>query len=133
MPRLNSYTDLDVYTEALREAGELFVLSKRFPSEERFSLTDQVRRSSRAVGSMVAESWARRRYPAAFVSKLTEAIGEAHEIQAWLGHARAAGYISEAEHADHDGGWQRIGGRLQRMIDRADDFCRPEAPAPRAP
>lgn len=72
---IRSFRDLEVYKAARRDARSVFLLSKSFPSEERFSLTDQVRRSSRAVAGMIAEAWARRRYVAAFISKLTEAMG----------------------------------------------------------
>jgi four helix bundle protein len=68
MPAIRSFRDLEVYRRCVREAKRIFVASKQFPRDERFSLTDQIRRSSRATGSMIAESWARRRYPAAFAN-----------------------------------------------------------------
>jgi four helix bundle protein len=79
MAIIMSFRDLDVYKLGREQAKKIFVISKSFPKEERYSLTDQIRRSSRAVNAMVAEAWARRRYPAAFVNKIDEALGEAME------------------------------------------------------
>jgi four helix bundle protein len=102
MAIIRSFRDLQVYQQARGEAQRVFKLSQLFPREERFSLTDQIRRSSRAVKSMVAEAWAHRRYQASFVSKLTDALGEANETQSWLDDALDCGYITEAQHRDHD-------------------------------
>src|SRR5262245_65443192 len=77
MPIIRSFRDLEVYGMARDQAEKIFVVSKSFPKEERFSLTDQIRRSSRAVNALIAEAWARRRYPAAFINKIDEALGEA--------------------------------------------------------
>ena len=121
---IKSFRDLNVYKLALEQAKKIYIITKGFPKEELYSLTDQIRRSSRAVNAMVAESWARRKYPAAFVNKLNEALGEAMETQAWLDHARECGYIDSDQHRELDEAWQRIGAMLNRMIQRADDFCR---------
>jgi four helix bundle protein len=126
MAVIRSFRDLEVYQSARREAHKIFLLSKSFPPEERFSLTDQIRRSSRAVGSMIAEAWARRRYKAAFISKLTDSLGEAMETQAWLDYALDCTYITPEQHHLHDAAWQSIGAKLNRMIDRADTFCLPQ-------
>jgi len=124
MARIRSFRDLDVYAQAREQAKKVFVTSKSFPREERFSLTDQIRLSSRAVNAMIAEAWARRMYPAAFINKINEAMGEAMETQAWLDHALDAEYINQSQHRSLDDNWQRIGAMLNRMIQRADDFCR---------
>jgi len=124
MASIRSFRDLDVYTQAREQAKKVFVTSKSFPREERFSLTDQIRRSSRAVNAMIAEAWARRMYPAAFINKINEAMGEAMETQAWLDHALDAEYINQSQHRTLDDSWQRIGAMLNRMIQRADDFCK---------
>ena len=127
MAAITSFRDLVVYQRARAEAGEIFRLSRQFPIEEKYSLTDQIRRSSRAVNAMLAEAWARRRYEAAFVNKVNEALGEAMETQAWLDHALDCKYISPAIFEQRDSAWQEIGGMLHRMIDKADTFCpRPE-------
>jgi four helix bundle protein len=123
MAAIRSFRDLEAYQSARREAYKIFLLTKAFPPEERYSLTDQIRRSSRAVGSMIAEAWARRRYQAAFISKLTEALGEAMETQSWLDQALDCNYITPTQHRLHDAAWQSIGAMLNRMITRADTFC----------
>ncbi len=73
---------------------------------------------------MIAEAWAKRRYRASFVNKLDDALGEANETQAWLDHALDSGYIDATTHEKVDALWQAVGGKLVRMIDRADDFCK---------
>lgn len=124
MAEIRSFRDLDVYKLAREQARQIFVVSKAFPGEERFSLTDQMRRSSRAVNAMIAEAWARRRYPAAFINKIDESLGEAMETQSWLDHAIDCGYLDRDQYRALDDSWQKIGAMLSRMIQRADDFCR---------
>lgn len=124
MAIIRSFRDLKVYQSARTEAQKIFKLSQSFPRDERFSLTDQVRRSSRAVKSMIAEAWGHRRYQASFVSKLTNALGETTETQSWLDDALDCGYSSEAEHRNRDIAWQALGGMINNTIERADDFCR---------
>ncbi len=102
----------------------MFDFSKRFPREEQYSLTDQIRRSSRAVKALLAEAWARRRYKAAFVNKIDEALGETYETQSWLDDALDSRYFSTQDFDDLDKRYDAIGGMLSRMIDRADDFCK---------
>jgi four helix bundle protein len=130
MAVIRSFRDLKVYQAARDEARKVFEATRAFPSEEKFSLTDQIRRSSRAVNAMIAEAWARRRYQAAFVNKINEALGEAMETQAWLDHALDCGYLNSAKHSDFDAAWQSIGEMLHKMMDRADTFC--PKPEPRA-
>jgi len=91
------HTDLDVYQRAFTAAMEIFKLSKRFPVEERYSLTDQIRRSSRSVCANMAEGWRKRRYAAAFVSKLNDAEGEAAETQSWIQFAVESAYLEPSE------------------------------------
>ncbi len=114
---------MEVYQFARVGAKDIFLLTKGFPPEERYSLTDQVRRSSRAVGAMIAEAWARRRYEAAFINKINEALGEAMETQSWLDHALDCGYVKREQHAEQDERWQRTGAMLMRMIEKAGTFC----------
>ena len=123
-----SLRELRVYQAAREAALRVFVVTKTFPAEERYALTDQIRKSSRAVKAMIAEAWARRRYKAAFINKIDEGIGEANETQSWLDDALDAGYLSKEEFQNLDDRYQAIGGMLSRMIDRADDFCK-HAPA----
>jgi four helix bundle protein len=117
MAEIRSFRDLDVYQNARRLSRDVFQLTRSFPNEERYSLTDQIRRSSRAVGAMIAEAWARRRYQAAFVNKLNEALGEAMETQAWLDHALDCGYITQQQFDDLDQRAQHIGAMLNRQTD----------------
>lgn len=123
LPIVKSFRELEVYKRCRSQAKSLFQISKRFPADERFSLTDQVRRSSRAVGAMIAEAWAKRRYEAAFVSKLSDAAGEAMETQAWLDHALDCGYIDHGTYDAMDAQWQEIGAMIFGMIARAHSFC----------
>jgi four helix bundle protein len=119
-----SFRDLNVYRLARESAKKVYDRSKNFPAEERYSLTDQVRRSSRAVKAMIAEAWARRRYKAVFINKLDEALGEANETQSWLEDAFDCNYIVGTEYEELDRSYRSISGMLARMIDRADDFCK---------
>jgi four helix bundle protein len=89
------HSQLEVYRLSFQAANEVFVLTKSFPAEERFSLTDQVRKSSRSVSANIAEGWRKRRYKAAFQSALNIAEAEAAETQTWLAFALASGYVSK--------------------------------------
>ena len=95
--KIVKHTDLEVYNNAFESAMHVFRYSTDFPSEERFSLTDQIRRSSRSVAANIAEGWRRRRYSAAFVNKLNESEAEASETQTWLQFAVECEYISAEE------------------------------------
>src|SRR3954471_24380374 len=110
MASARSFRELKVYGKAREAAKQVFLLSKDFPREERYALTDQVRRSSRAVKAMLAEAWARRRYKAAFINKIDEALGEANETQSWLDDAFDARYLSADNFNDLDAQYQAIGG-----------------------
>ena len=124
MAEIRSFRDLNAYKKAREAARAIFEISKSFPREERYALTDQIRRSSRAVNAMIAEAWAKRRYEAAFISKVNDALGEATETQSWLDHALDSDYITPAQFAELDASWQQIGGMLNRMTERAKDFCK---------
>src|SRR5947199_10157029 len=124
MASAKSFRDLKVYQAARDAARLVFEATKKFPPEERYALTDQVRRSSRAVKAMIAEAWARRRYKAAFVNKIDESLGEGYETQSWLDDALDAGYLSKEQFTDLNTRYDAIGGMLSRMIDRADDVCK---------
>jgi four helix bundle protein len=122
MAIIRHFRELRAYQQSRAEIQRVFEMTKAFQKEEKFSLTDQIRRSSRAVKSMIAEAWGHRRYPAAFVSKLTDAIGEANETQSWLDDALDCGYIKPAEHQELDAAWQSIGGMINNMIVKTDSF-----------
>jgi four helix bundle protein len=123
-----SFRELNVYRTAREAAQKIYEFSRRLPTDERYALSDQIRRSSRAVKAMMAEAWARRRYKAVFISKLDEALGEATETQSWLDDARHTAYLSAQEFDALDVQYASITRMLSRMIDRADDFCK-HAPA----
>ena len=119
---IRSFRDLRVYQEMFALQQEIFKLTKRWPKEEQYALTDQVRRSSRSMGSNIAESWAKRRYPAHFVSKLTDADGEAQETSHWLATAMACGYISTPEQSALQFQLDAIGGKLGKMMSKPESF-----------
>jgi four helix bundle protein len=122
-----SFRDLRVYQASLELSLAIFEASKSFPKEERFSLTDQIRRSSRAVAANLTEAWAKRRYPAAFIAKLSDSMGEAFETQSWLDQARQAGYLDESTHQSLDSKCAHIGSMLRAMENKADSFCGPRS------
>ncbi len=116
------FQELVVYRKSREMAGGIFALSRAFPREELYALTDQLRRSSRSVGAQIAEAWAKRRYPAHFISKLTDSDGERNETVHWLGVAADCGYVSGSDTASLYSLLDEIGRMLRRMIESADDF-----------
>jgi four helix bundle protein len=120
--QIKSPRDLTVYKEAYKLAMEVFVLSKNFPAGERYSLTDQLRRSSRSVCANLREAWAKRRYEAHFVSKLTDADGENGETDTWLELAHDCGYLSADKHERLRQINHEIGAMLGRMIQNPSSF-----------
>jgi len=123
MGAAQSFRDLETYQKARQQSQFIFRLTQEFPKEETYSLTDQIRRSSRAVCALLAEAWARRPYEAAFVNKLNQALAEAMETQSWLDAAHDCDYIDADTHDTLDTEWERIGGKLNRMIQHSDSFC----------
>src|SRR5436853_3737901 len=97
--KIINHTDLDVYQNAFDMAMQIFELSKSFPKEETYSLTDQIRRSSRSVCANLAEAWRKRRYEKAFISKLSDSESEAAETQVWLEFATKCGYMQREDAA----------------------------------
>ena len=122
--RIRSFRDLRVYQEAFRLQQEVFEVSKGFPKEELYSLTDQIRRSSRSVGANLAEAWQKRPYEAHFLSKLSDSDGEQAETQHWLDTALACKYVSEEEHASLMNQCKQIGRMLGKMMANPGPFCR---------
>jgi len=113
---IQSHRELEVYQMAFDVAMRIFELSKQFPTEERYSLTDQIRKSSRSVCTNIAEAWRKRRYEAAFVSKLNDPEAEAAETQAWLEFAVKCGYLSREIGKELYEIYDRILGKLVTMI-----------------
>jgi len=119
---IRHFRDLQVYQYAMEAAMHLFELSKCFPVEERYSLTDQVRRSSRSVCANIAEAWRKRRYPKAFVSKLSDAEAEAAETQVWIEFALKCGYISASQADELDGQYDHIQGKIVNMLTKPQQW-----------
>lgn len=118
-----SYRDLKVYQEAYALAMRIFEESKRFPKEETYSLTDQVRRSSRSVTANIAEAWAKRRYEASFILKLPNATGEAEETENWIGFAVDCGYLSAEIGSEIQQRYQAVVRTLNAMVLHANTWC----------
>ncbi|MBV6395645.1 MAG: hypothetical protein HFACDABA_01223 [Anaerolineales bacterium] len=118
-----SFHDLMVYQKSRQLQREIFHLTKLFPREEVFSLTDQIRRSSRSVGANIAEAWAKRRYEKHFISKLTDSNAEQMETQHWVETALESGYIDTKTSVPLIEKCDEIGRMLNGMIEKADMFC----------
>ena len=121
--RVADYKDLRVYKLAFDSAMEIFQLGRSWTSTERYSLTDQIRRSSRSVCTNIAEAWRKRRYEAAFVSKLTDADGEAAETEVHLDFALQCGYLSAENHSRLCDAYDHICRQLTIMVDAAASWC----------
>ena len=113
--KIRSHRELDVYILSFGTAMKIFEISKSFPKEETYSLTDQIKRSSRSVCANLAEAFRKRRYPKSFISKLSDSESEAAETQTWLDFSLNCGYITEAEHHDLNDTYDRILGKLVTM------------------
>jgi four helix bundle protein len=120
---VNSFKELIVYQRAHKLAMEIFEITKEFPKEEKFSLTDQIRRSSRSVSSCIAESWAKRIYEKAFVNKLTDSLGEEFETEDWLDYSRDCGYITSEKHAQLISAYNEVRKMLISMINNPEKWC----------
>jgi len=119
---IQSNEELEVYRIAFTLAQHLFEISKSFPREETYSLTDQIRKSSRSVCANIAEAWRKRRYEAAFVSKLNDAEGEAAETQTWLKFSAGCGYLPEKVAEELWQEYNRVIGKIVVMIDNPDPW-----------
>lgn len=119
---IQSHRDLHVWQEAFRLAQCVFELTRPFPREERYSLTDQVRRSSRSVTANLAEAWIKRRYKAVFILKLNDAMAEAAETQTWLETAHACGYLDQRTFETLYQDYHNLIGKLVNMSRKADDW-----------
>jgi four helix bundle protein len=124
LQKAKSVRDLEVYKLGFDTAMEIFEMTKTFPTEERYSLIDQIRRSSRSVCSNLSEGWRKRRYVAVFVNKLSDAEQEAAETQTWLEFSRRCGYITEAVFEEFDDKYEHIFAMLSSMEKKAASFCK---------
>jgi four helix bundle protein len=119
MKAAKHFRDLDVYQNAIARVIEVFERTKEFPKDEKFALTEQMRRSSRSVCANIAEAWRKRRYQAAFVAKLNDAEAEAAETQVHLEISFRHGYIEQDTFLKLDDSYEKIIGQLVKMIDQA--------------
>jgi len=122
--RISGVRELDVYRLAFDTAMEIFEISKSFPKEERYSLTDQIRKSSRSVCTNLAEGWRKRRYEAVFINKLSDAGQEAAETQTWLEFALACRYINGAAFEKLDERYEHVFAMLATMERKSASFCK---------
>lgn len=116
MSNIRSYRELRVYQNAFESAMKIFGYFKNFPTEEKYSMVDQMRRSSRSVCANIAEAWRKRRYPAHFVSKLSDSEGEAEETRVWLEFSLHCRYINQQIFDELDSNYDLITGQLVKMI-----------------
>ena len=120
--KIRVHRDLEVYQIAFRSAMDIFEISKKFPSEERYSLTDQIRRSSRSVCANMGEAWRKRRYKAAFIAKLSDSESEATESQIWIEFAVKCKYLEREEGKRLYLSYDAILGKLVTMINHPDNW-----------
>jgi len=123
LPHAGNFRDLLVYQKARQLSREIFQLTLKFPKDELYSLTSQIRRSSRSIGSNIAEAWAKRRYESHFISKLTDADMEQYETQHWLDTAVDCGYCNAETTLPFRKKCEEIGRLLGGMMAKADLFC----------
>ena len=122
MNNIKTHKDLEVFQLSFSSGMDVFNMTKSFPKEETYSLTDQIRRSSRSVSGNLAEAFRKRRYPKAFISKLSDSEGEAAETQVWLDYALACGYIKEDLYHDLTDQYDHIIAMLVKMISNPDKW-----------
>ena len=120
---LKHFRDLEVYQKAFKAAMRIYEITKSFPNEERYSLVDQIRRSSRAACSNLAEAWRKRKYEAVFKNKLTDSMQEASETQCWLEFSLACNYVTEGLFEDLDNEYEEIISMINAMEKNAHKFC----------
>ena len=120
---VDSWKDLEVYKAAFELQQRIFRLSSQWPTEERYSLIDQIRRSSRSIGANLAEAWAKRRYPNHFLSKLTDSDGELQETLHWLRTATDCGYIEKDLALELSELTATIGKQLGAVMKKHESFC----------
>lgn len=121
---IQSFREMPVYRDAFALQQEIFRISKKWPKEEMYALTDQIRRSSRSIGANIGESWAKRRYPAHFKTKLTDSDAELQETLHWLYTAAACEYINESVTTDLVEKAESIGRQVGAILRDAESFCK---------
>ena len=130
MMKITRHQELDVYKKAFESAMSIFELTKSFPKEETYSLTDQIRRSSRSVCANLAEAWRKRRYEAAFIAKLNDSEGEAAETQTWIEFAVDCKYVDRDLARELYKSYDEIIGKLVTMIIKPEQWVMPTGRKP---
>ena len=120
----NSFKELEVYKQARFLGKLIFEITKDYPKEEKYSLTDQIRRSTRSIGAQIAESWGKRRYENHFILKLTDADAEQYETQHWIEVSFENDYIDQSTKVELIERCESIGKMLHSMIQKSSQFCR---------
>ncbi len=118
------YRDLRVYQLAYKLAMDVFQITKTFPRDEKYSLTDQIRRSTRSIPANIAEAWKKRRYPKSFVSKIIDAAGEAGETEVWLDVSKDAGYLQIGTYKEFAAGYAEVNRMLYGMVSKHEKFSK---------
>ena len=121
--RYRGYRDLKVYQLAYELALKIQEITKTFPKEEKYSLVDQIRRSSRSVPTNLAEAWKKRRYEKAFISKLIDCAGEAGETEVWLDFSKDFSYLNENKYSELIDKYDEVNRMLYGMMDKSEKFC----------
>ena len=124
MERIRTHKDLKVYQTSYKAALKIYELSKSFPQEEKYSLTDQIRRSSRSVCANIAEAYRKRRYPKSFVAKLSDSEAEAAEVQVWLDFALSFNYIGKEIYRELFDNYDHVLSQLVLMMNSPEKWCR---------
>ena len=120
--KIISYKDLRVFQNAMNAAMEIFHLSDKFPPDEKYGMTDQIRRSSRSVCSNITRAWRKRRFKTPFIAKLNDSEGEACETQVWIEFARQCEYLDDDACNELDAAYNQILGQLAKMIGQPDKW-----------
>jgi len=123
MKEYKGFRDLIVYQKSYKLALKIFEVTKTFPKEEKFSLVDQIRRSSRSIPGNIAEAWPKRKYPKSFISKLIDCLGEASETEVWLDMSLDLCYTSKGKHTELMNDCNEVERMLQSMINEPEKFC----------
>jgi four helix bundle protein len=123
MTNYHGFRDLIVYQKSYKLAMEIFEITKSFPKEEKYSLVDQVRRSSRSIPANISEAWVKRKYPKSFVSKLLDSLAEESETEVWIDMSKDCKYIDDQIHNSLLNRYQEVAKMLSSMINNPEKFC----------
>lgn len=124
MSNYHGFRDLIVYQKSYKLAMEIFEITKSFPKEEKYSLVDQIKRSSRSVPANVSEAWVKRKYPKSFVSKLLDSLAEESETEVWIDMSKDCKYIDNLVHKSLLSQYDEVAKMLNSMINNPDKFCK---------